>query len=163
MTGNVYFNAADRTSLRKIAVIGKSVVFEEGHANELWGYQDNEDIQSMTIHAETLIIRGALHLPQTNLEIYATEVRFEDKEGQDPSAISTEPVSSAGQPAKYAAGRAGHNAGSLTLFADAITAEGSEPRFVLKGGNGERAGQGSAGSKGASRSTVKSIKNGISE
>lgn len=160
VSGSVWFNAATRNSVRKITIIGKAIVFEENHANELWGYHDNEDIQSMTIHAETLIIRGALRLPQTNLEIYCTEIRFEDSDGVF-SSLSTEPRSSAGQPAKQVDGRAGHNAGSLTLFTDAVTAEGSEPRFLLKGGNGERAGQGIPGSKGASRSTVKEIKNGI--
>ncbi|RKX31488.1 MAG: hypothetical protein DRP71_13360 [Verrucomicrobia bacterium] len=161
ISGNVFFNAANRSSLRKITVIGKTVVFEDGHPNELWGYHDNEDIQSMTIHAETMVIRGELHLPQTVLEIYATEIRFEDQEGAPPSTLSTEPRSSAGQPAKYAQGRAGHNAGALTIFTDTVTSAGSEPRFLLKGGNGERAGQGSTGSKGASRSVVKQIKNGI--
>ena len=163
VAGTDWFNAANRNSLRRLTIVGKTVVFEEDHPNELWGYHENEDIHSLIIHAETLVVRGALSLPQTHLEIYATEVRFEDKEGGAISSISTEPLSSTLQPAKFADGRAGHNAGSLTLFTDVVTAEGNSPRFLLAGGKGERAGQGQVGGKGASRSTISNIKNGLLE
>jgi len=161
VSGTVWFNAQNRASLRDIVIVGKAVVFEPGHANSLWNYHDNDDLRTMSIHAETLVIRGALRLPATNLEIYATEVRFEDQDGQPAASITTTPRASSAQPAQFANGRPGHNGGSLTLFADAITGAGSTPRFILTGGNGERAGQGRRGTNGANRSVVHEIKNGI--
>ncbi|MEZ5275194.1 MAG: hypothetical protein R3F07_02290 [Opitutaceae bacterium] len=161
VTGNFVFNAGTRTSLRNIVIVGKTVVFEENHPNELWGYHANEDIQSMTIHAETLIVRGALSLPQTQLAIYATEVRFEDKEGAALSSISTKPKDWSGEAAQYNNGIDGHDGGTLTLFTDAVTAEGSAARFILDGGKGQKAGRGAKGADGKGRSTYSKISNGL--
>ena len=176
ISGTTWFNAQNRGSLRSITISGKTVVFEPGHPNELWRYHDNEDIRDMTIHAETLVIRAALSLPQTNVSIHATEVRFEDQDGDPIASLSTMPRSSTIQPTGAAVnastgaktrnpdnGRPGHDAGDLTLFTDAITTAGPGTRFILKGDNGERAGQGAHGIRpaGANRGTVNEIKNGI--
>ncbi|BET65708.1 hypothetical protein ASA1KI_06260 [Opitutales bacterium ASA1] len=163
VSGSVWFNAVQRPSLRDVVIVGKTIVFAPGHANELWNYNDNADLRSLSVHAETVIIRGVLRLPQTNVSIRATELIFEDVDGQPASSLTTTPLSSTIQPGKFSNGRSGHKAGTLELFVDAVTAPGSAKRFFLVGGNGERAGQGEAGSPGADRSIVKSIKNGIYE
>jgi len=158
-----WFNALDRESLRSITVTGHTVVIEEGHANDLWNLHASEDIQDLTIHADTLIIRDALHLPQTQVTIYARELRFEDREGRKAASLSTIPISSILKPEKQVDGRPGHNAGSLNLFVSEVAAEGSDPRFLLNGGNGERAGEGIRGENGSDRTGYvhHSISNGI--
>ncbi|HUG10629.1 MAG TPA: hypothetical protein VMM36_06425 [Opitutaceae bacterium] len=157
----VWFNTLNRPSVRSVTIVGKTVVLEPDHPNGLWGFNNAADIRDLTIHAEILVIRGALELPQTNIEIRATEVRFEDQEGKPAASISTKPLSIGTQPAQFFDGRAGHNGGGLVLFADAVTGAGSAKRFILSGGNGERAGQGKKGDNGANRPVVHEIKNGI--
>lgn len=156
-----WFNAEDRESLQSITVTGHTVIFAEGHPNDLWDIHLDETIQDLTVHVDTLIIRDALHLPQTHVTIHAREVRFEDQDGKPRASLSTVPRSSSSLPGKQVDGRPGHDAGDLTLFTNHITAEGTDPRFYLGGGNGERAGQGTRGNDGDSRSVHHSISNGV--
>ncbi len=160
VTGSVWFNAVQRPSLRDVTIVGHTVVLEKDHANGLWDFNDAADLRSFTIHADTVVIRSAMQLPQTNVAIYAAEVRFEDQEGQPVASISTVPHASSLQPASRQNGRPGHNGGSLTLFADAVTGAGSATRFILDGGKGERAGQGVAGAAGANRAIINEVSNG---
>jgi hypothetical protein len=156
-----WFNTLDREALRSITVTGHTVIFQEGHANDLWNLHNSEDIQDLTIHADTLIIRDALHLPQTAVTIHAREVLFEDQEEKPRASLSTVPRSTNSQPEKQVDGRPGHDAGDLVLFTNHFAAEGDDPRFCLGGGAGERAGQGIQGNDGDSRSVHHSISNGI--
>ena len=78
--GTEEFNGATRTT-RSVTISGKTVVFQNGHPNNLYDYNENPDIREITIYAETLIIRSPLHLPQTTVTIYSKELRFEDTAG----------------------------------------------------------------------------------
>ena len=169
-----WFNAEDRNELRSITITGHTVIFEENHPNELWKYHGEADIHDLTIHADTLIIRNALHLPQTNVAIYARELIFEDKAGQAPASLNTTPMSSDKIPAaavleiaedreiliEIAAenGREGHNAGSLAIYAQEIQSPGAFARIILNGGNGQAAGQGADGRNGENRTPITDIK-----
>jgi len=80
--------------VRSVTIAGKTVVFEPGHPSGLYEvYSSPEggpyvaDIKEMTIYAETLVIGGPLHLPQTNVRIYARRLLLD---GPD-SYISTKP------------------------------------------------------------------------
>lgn len=159
--GSFWHNASVRPSVRDVSITGKTVVFAQGHASLLWNYDNNEDLRSMTIRAETLVVRGGLRLPGTNLAIYARRVVFDDVPEMPASSISTVPRSSGLQPAPTVNGRAGQAGGSLELFAANMIGGGARPRFLLNGGDGERAGQGRPGAAGADRATIKSIQNGL--
>src|SRR5207245_2645325 len=101
------FNNQPRTT-RMITVSGKRVIFQRGHPNGLFDYSDNDDIQEMNIHAETLIIRSALRLPETRVSIYARELRFEDVSGPSEFAsVSTTPRSITTRPNQFQDGSPG--------------------------------------------------------
>ena len=156
--GTTYFNTSHR-KLRQVVITGQKVVFEQGHPNGLWSYHDNKDLESLEIYADTVVFKSAMHLPQTNVTIYARNLRFEDVDGQDPGSISTLPDSKTTRPAQFNQGTHGHMAGSVSLYIDKFYADSSaNKRFILTGGNGQPAGLGRNGTKGRSNSSnVKKI------
>ena len=128
---------------RTISISGKTLVFEEGHANHLYDYHNNDGIKEMNLYADTVIIRSPLHLPQTNVTIYARELRFEDD-----GSVSTVPRSEASRASQYGNGGHGLKAGDITLYIKSfICSEGY--RFFLNGGNGQPAGLGNDGNPGS--------------
>lgn len=141
------FNNVNRTT-RTINVLGKEIVIQSGNPNNLFLYDNNEDIKSITFYAEKLIVRAPFRLPQTSVTIYAREVRFEGTA----ACIDTTPRSLT-QPAQGtgAAGTHGLKGGSITLNVESVFSEGNQPgRFILKGGNGQMPGPGQNGADGAS-------------
>lgn len=180
----IEFNDAVRASgeTRKVTITGIAVVFDrEITSSPAKIYGDpanlaaNADIRELEIFADTVIVRDKLHFPQTKITINARELRFEDKEGEEPACIITTPFPrsgkatsaawlrnpynpAAGQESVYyikaqdtqEAGEAknGHAGGNITLrLADFNAPESANPgtRFVLTGGNGQAAGDGKKG------------------
>lgn len=141
------FNNTTRPT-RTINILGKEVVFEAGHENDLYVLDNNDDIKEMNIFAEKLIVRSPLRLPQTCLTIYARHIRFEGAS----SCIDTTPRSLT-QPAQGIGqdGAAGLKGGTITLYTEAMFADGSQGnRFVARGGNGQAPGPGQHGANGQS-------------
>ena len=69
--------------VRSVTIAGETVVFEPGHASGLYeayssppGGPYKADIEEMTICAETLVIGGPLHLPQTRVRVYARRLEL---------------------------------------------------------------------------------------
>ena len=151
------FNSLVRTTY-DIEVVGKTVIFEAGHTNGLYdGWHDQSYIQDLTIHAETLIVRSPLHLPQTAVTIHARELRFEGSAAR----IDTTPRSLTMYPAEAttntpaANGANGMKAGDVTAYLERIVSEPVGPtRFILNGGNGQPGGLGLSGAEGESKATV---------
>lgn len=82
------FNYLSEPELDTIVLSGKTLEIEAGHDNGIHDHtHDRKTIESMTLYAETVVIRDPWHLPQTNVTIYARTLRFED-DGQ----INTVPV-----------------------------------------------------------------------
>jgi hypothetical protein len=52
----------------------------------------NANIRELVVSADTVVIRDRLHFPQTNVTINARELRFEDKDGEQPACIVTTPL-----------------------------------------------------------------------
>ena len=117
-----------------------------------------DQICSLTICADTVIIRSKLLLPETHVTIYARKLIFEDV-GEEVSCISTSPLpyniqqgenATKSTPAKD--GIAGRDAGNLSLYLQTLkTPEGlpNKPeRFDLRGGTGQDAGHGLDGDNG---------------
>nr|QNO49773.1 hypothetical protein DMFPCFDI_00016 [Methanosarcinales archaeon ANME-2c ERB4]QNO50125.1 hypothetical protein GDOAKEED_00029 [Methanosarcinales archaeon ANME-2c ERB4] len=133
---------------RTISISGKTIVFEGGHDNGLYdsyhstGAYVNEDIKQMNIYVETVIIRSPLHLPQTNVAIYARELRFENS-----GCIKTTPRSLTTHPPQFQSGDDGLKAGDIRLYIESFH---SDPgyfgkRFILNGGDGQPGGPGRDG------------------
>ena len=145
-----YFNYEERKT-RTISISGKTVVFQEGHDNGLYSYHStgayiNEDIKEMNIYAEMVVIKSPLHLPQTNVTIYARELRFEDS-----AYISTTPRSLTTRPALFEDGTDGLNGGDITLHIECFYSDqGYDRRFILKAADGQRGGLGRDGYDGKS-------------
>lgn len=154
----VLFNCLQRFT-RSVTIAGKTVIFEDGYFNGKYGpydYANNvANIHDMTICAETLIIRSALHLPQTNMTIYARELRFEDT-----GLINTSPLANWATPAFNPTrtsnpsiapvnGRDGHGGGDITVKIESFDGGPvGHPRFIMNGGEGQRPEPGRAGQAG---------------
>ena len=156
------FNWDDRFT-SKVTISGKKVVFAPGHPNRLYEMYNGPNvcsIKEMTIYAEQLIIRDRLNLPQTNLTIYAKELRFEDQPGAQPACICTTPLDTTIRPARPADdgswppppgsnGSPGLRAGNVTAYIGSFHADGNAgKRFILTGGTGQPAGLGHPGKAG---------------
>lgn len=142
------FNHQVRTN-RAVTISGKTVVFQQGHANGLYeSYNGSDDLKEMNIHTETLIVRSTLSLPQTAVTIYARELRFEGVDAK----IDTTPRSLTTRPAQFALGAHGLKAGDITIHAEHFT---STPegliRLVLNGGTGQSGGEGRQGLSGVDK------------
>jgi|GEM_PF-933138 len=145
------FNYENRKT-RTVSVIGKRLVFQKGHPNGLYDYNGNNDIKEMRIYAETVVIRGTLHLPQTNVTIHARDLRFEDLTGgaeETKARLITTPRGLTTMPAQFANGADGLKGGDVTLHIQSYyAAPGSTARLVLMGGDGQPAGLGQDGNLG---------------
>jgi pimeloyl-ACP methyl ester carboxylesterase len=149
---------------QSITITGKKIVIEQGNPNYLYQYHDNDDIKVMTIYAESLIIRDPFRLPQTNVNIYAKELRFEDKSSNNRACIITTPRSIEQEPEPqiipaythisnpsktfYSPGIAedGLKAGNVNVYCDSFHSDSNySQRFVLEGGKGQQAGKGRDG------------------
>ncbi len=160
--------------LGEIEIAGKTLVTESGHENGIYDdYHGKKTLSSMTLYAETVIIRDPWHLPQTNVSIHARTLRFEGDgwidtvpegpgEKADNASYITDPdtgeiVYDNGEPTFNPPGAAedGPPGGNLELdVGELITGyegTGEKPvRFLLAGGRGQDAGNGLDGIDGAS-------------
>jgi hypothetical protein len=142
------FNNVVRNT-RTITISGKTIVFQDGHNNGLYSYSSSDDIKQMNIYAETVVIRSPLHLPQTNVNIYARELRFEGS-----AYISTTPMSLTTRPAQFQNGAHGLKAGDIELHIESFHSDpGHDTRFILHGGNGQPGGLGKDGVAGTDMPT----------
>ncbi|MDY6833776.1 MAG: PKD domain-containing protein [Chloroflexota bacterium] len=138
------FNHLSRHT-RSIAISGKTVVFRKGHENGLYSLNGNNDIKELKVYAERVVIGSPLHLPQTNVTIYARTLRFEGD-----GCINTTPRSLTHRPAQFAPGKQGLKAGDVSLFIeDCISAPGyTGKRLIMRGGAGQDGGKGQRGAAG---------------
>ncbi|UCG50263.1 MAG: DUF1080 domain-containing protein [Phycisphaerales bacterium] len=156
----VLFNCEMRPT-RSVTIAGKTVIFEAGLFNGKYGPYDYgklvADIHDMTICAETLIIASPLHLPQTDVTIYARDLQF-----QEGGLIDTTPLDYS-TPAKNlyddsdgpVDGNDGHKGGDITLYIESFDpGQSPGPRFVMNGGKGQGPEPGHAGEAGSSVAEV---------
>jgi hypothetical protein len=153
-------------------ISGMRIVFDPHDGKEsLYGrYSKNRDdtlsdcpspegtLRTLTICADELVIRGELYLPETNVNIFARELKFEDG-GDGTACIVTSPKAylrsegrsaepptdenSVGVPGKD--GMPGRKAGDLRVYVERMTvpeeALGAK-RFIMRGGAGQAGGKG---------------------
>ena len=138
----IWFNTTRRAT-RSITIAGKMVVLEAGlqYYNLFDDYHDNADIHDMTIHAETVIIRDPLRLPQTDVTVCARELSFEDDGSIDTTPLGDWLAVHNGvydQNDGPVDGNDGHPAGDIDLYIGSFSADASGgPRFIMNGGKGQ--------------------------
>src|SRR5262249_7447424 len=106
------------------------------------------EIERLDIYADRLIVRAPLHMPRTEVHIYADEVRFEDADGQR-GVIDTTPIDPPDAAAQFMPGADGEPGGDIFVFARSFSSQSEYgPRFIMNGGHGQQGGEGQAGTNG---------------
>ncbi len=133
--GEENFNYRTR-NVRRVVISGPTVVFEAGHENDLYTlYADGvDDIKEMEIYADTVVFRSPTRLQGTTVSIFARQLRFEDL-GEEPASLSTVPAEIS--TTSNSDGAHGLPAGDVTLNVASMVAPGSDPRLILRGGEGQ--------------------------
>lgn len=152
------FNEEESVDTKSVLVMGKRVVWEPGHPSTLYeNFHDKPNIRDLTIEAETVVIRAALHFPQTNVTIRAANLVFEDPEEGGPASISTTPLTPAGgvRPEFGTDAEDGRKGGDMRLFVRNLEQpDGAALRLVTRGGRGRDASPGKDGVDRATRSAI---------
>jgi hypothetical protein len=123
-------NGQDQTVL-SVTVAGVDITVD-ANDNLVYPYSDNLNINDLTICAETITFRDSLHLPQTNVTIYARDLYFEDQDGNI-TDINTTPVDLR-TPAETMDGLP---AGNINLYIESYHAtDGLNGRLITNGTKG---------------------------
>jgi predicted nuclease with TOPRIM domain len=127
---------------RVVTISGKRVVFDANGDTQFYdAVHDQKNIQRLNIYAEEVIIRSPLKLQQTDVTIYARDLRFEDGTSGTAS-IDTTPVD---RSAINGSG-AGLDGGNITLrVANIISDPSASARLILHGGNSTTGAGGNSG------------------
>ena len=150
-----WFNGVERTT-RAVTASGFEVRFDpaDKHA-ELNRFSGAADIHRLDIEADSVIIRGTLHLPQTEVHISARRLVFEDADPDNPARIDTSPLAwpkAAGDGDSRntpSPGQHGLKAGDIHLLLDQLVADGGT-RLIMNGGRGQDPERGRKGDDGKS-------------
>ncbi|MDM0109666.1 hypothetical protein QTH97_32430 [Variovorax sp. J22R24] len=121
--------------LRSVTLTGAEIILEDLDRSQfLKTYAGKTDIQELTIHADTLVIRCGLHFPQTEVTIFCRALYFE---GPD-ALIDTTPVDDGHREPLEIDGRNGATGGSITLHIGRFgTTEAKACHFRARGGKGQ--------------------------
>jgi hypothetical protein len=119
---------------RVVTLSGKRIVLEaQGDTRFYDAVHNRPNLQRLNIYAEELVVRAPVKLPQTELTIYARELRFEDPPGAAASLDTTPETRTA-----LDGNGAGSNGGDITLYVARIgSSPTSAPRLILRGGDSE--------------------------
>jgi hypothetical protein len=177
--GTENFNELDNQKTRRVCIEGKTLILDTQsdpqHLCDLLCYDAggglrgaNNNLKSVELSAETVIIRGRIRLPECNLTINARRLIFDDSNGI--SQIDTSPLDFQGDPPgaqrnadingsmkmRGVTGKAvAAGAGNITLNLQEVIFDKSKPiRFILQGGRGQNGGQGLTGPPGPFLSSV---------
>ncbi|MGB6222736.1 choice-of-anchor Q domain-containing protein [Haloferula sp.] len=140
------FNGESRITKDVSIISGGEIVIEDVANNDVYEFNDDLDVKSMEIMAETVIIRSPLHLRGTHLTIHAHNLRFEGA-GKIITSPADKPL-----PGETLESTNGLPAGSVEVFVDVFTdvSGNNSPKFDLTGGKGQDARKGAHGTLGTS-------------
>lgn len=156
----LFNNLADR-KVMDIVVSGKTIILDaKSDKNQLMQrFKNRTDIESITIYAQTLLVRSRVEVPGADVHVYARELRFDD--GTEPvgtAAIVTTPLTNTILPGTGQSGLPGQNGGSISIAVQHFTPPpGNSPRFIVLGADGQQAGPGQNGAPGSSLPCFKNI------
>ncbi|MHC4646359.1 MAG: right-handed parallel beta-helix repeat-containing protein, partial [Planctomycetota bacterium] len=121
-------------TVRSVTIGGKLIEVADVPHNPVYVYNDNNDINDLTIHGETVVISDPLRLPQTSVTIYAAELCFEG----EVAYINTTPIDLRPPPGTETAGL---NAGNIRLYIESYGAAGElKGRLIMNGTKGYHGG-----------------------
>ncbi|MBN1816950.1 MAG: LamG domain-containing protein, partial [Sedimentisphaerales bacterium] len=145
-------NYQGNKQLKRVELIGKTILWEDTPAaDDLFDFYNGKlDQESITLTAETVIIRSALHFPQTNVTIHARQLRFEGASAQIKTTPIDNPVS---YPGDQNPGSDGRSAGNIELNINTFYTSHNGIKFALNGSRGQDGGRGHDGDPGRSVST----------
>ena len=129
----MFLNNLNRDTVYSYSISGKDIIFDNNVMNKVYGLSGRENLYELNLFAERLYIRSALEFPQTNVNIYARELIFEDN-GNEIASINTTPSRILTLTNDY--GMDGGNAGNITLHINKLTANYAK-RFILNGVQGQ--------------------------
>jgi len=120
--------------VRSVTIAGELIFIEDVPGNPVYVYNDDLDVNDLTICTDTLIIRDRLSLPQTDVTIYACKVIFEDRPGSI-TDINTTPVDLRAIPEGVKTD--GLRAGNISLYIESYEAAGGlNGCFIMNGTKG---------------------------
>jgi hypothetical protein len=150
---NITDNEQNMVETKQVFVSGVRVILESDNAAYplFERLHQREDLKSVTICADEVVVRSPLELPGTEVNIYAHRLVFEDSGGEKGS-INTTPRSYPEdlRPKDRGEGLKGQNAGDVNLYAREIVAPGPAIRVIANGGRGQAARAGLPGADGDS-------------
>lgn len=124
--------------LRSVSLTGAEVVLDaQDRSQFVQNYGGRTDIRTLDIHADTLVIKTGLRLPQTDVSIHCRSLYFEG-----PGAwIDVSPADEGREPPLTPDGADGTPGGSISLFIERFgSSEGGDARHLrLRGGSGQDA------------------------
>jgi hypothetical protein len=123
-------NGIEHDTVRSVTITGKLIFIEDVADNPVYVYDNNLDINDLTIFAETVVISDPLHLPQINVTIYARELIFEGL-----ADINTTPIDLRAIPPDQETD--GLRAGNISLYIESYdSAGGLNGRLIMGGTKG---------------------------
>lgn len=163
------FNGDRRQNLTQLEAVGIHLVLDPSQPTELMQTLLDEEgnpnpvLESLILRADTVTIRGRLHLPGTQVEIHAHTLVFED--GQETAQLDTTPLPWStdalyeGTEIPYRGdGTEGQDGGAISLRILELEAPGEAIRFRSHGGPGQRGAPGDPGSDGQDISNLSFLK-----
>lgn len=141
--------------LHHARIVGDTVVLQANHANGLYEAYcngDRDDLKSLEIIAERVVVRSPVRLKQTQVTIWARQLAFEG-EGQIKTTPEEKPESPGSNGTGGLAGADGLPAGNVTLNIGEWVTDSPGIKFDLTGGQGQPGGPGQHGANGSSIST----------
>ncbi len=145
----MFFNGQERRT-KTLVIHGMTVVYDPGSPDHSFaGYENREDLFSVDICADVLIIRQTMHFPGTNVTIYVRELHIEGEGSIITTPIAIMVPATPGnrndpqKPVPGENGQDGQKAGDIILNVNTLYAPTAvKPCFVLDGGTGQAAGEG---------------------
>lgn len=139
--------ADDRNRLHRMYHVDRSLRMPADQRNAT-------PVRSLTLCADHLVIDDELYMPETDVRIFAREITFEGQARIDTSPLPWQRDRARGAletGAKGDDGVHGRKAGDVLLHCDRLNAAGEVvPRFILRGGSGQDAGEGKRWTAGTS-------------
>lgn len=145
--GLVYHNNKEKT-VHEYIISGVTVTLDaSSDSNGLFKLLNNrEDIFSVTIYAEKVVLHGNLTIPNSSFVVYADELIFDDADGT--SLVDITPRSPLPKADISGDGVDGMPARHIALMINQLKASSPSTRFKLRGGTGGDPGYGKDGANG---------------
>ena len=143
-----HFNGVPNKETKDVHVVGLVLYWgKDMKKSRLRAVLNRDDIENISLYADTIIVDAKVSFPQANVTLYARRLIV----GEDGCLVTTpnffaNPYATGGQaPDKMKRGAGGGKAGDITLFVQTASLPPGKTCFVLKGGDGQHGQKGGLG------------------